>query len=209
MCLEGTSGEQWGFQSGLRMRRSLIPVIPVCTSSTPAFHQQHHCFYLGVKKQRGGSQVLLLEGTHGVCHLPLLHPAGQQHRGLHTPQAAPHSHTGLKLHTALFSYSHKCLTPPSPGHYRFWCTIAPQKALEITWAPIPSFGQWFFNPSGWWLRKHFAPALLQWFVNLCCCERSWKTLHLEQNCLSRRSSRVHSRQPPHGKKNCLWEFAFI
>lgn len=76
------------------MRRSLIPVIPVCTSPTSAFHQhstwQCPCSYLGVKKQRGGSQVLLLEGTHGVCHLPLLHPAGQQHRGLHTSQGAPH-----------------------------------------------------------------------------------------------------------------------
>lgn len=105
MCLEGTGGEQWSFQPGPRMRRSLIPVIPVCTSSSPALHQHRHCLYLGVKKQRGGSQVLLLEGTHGVCHLPLLHPAGQQHRGLHTSQAAPHSHSGLKLHTGLFSYT--------------------------------------------------------------------------------------------------------
>lgn len=65
-----------------------VPAPPQHPIST-ARQRQHHRCYLGVKKQRGGSQVLLLEGTHGVCHLPLLHPAGQQHRGLHTSQAAP------------------------------------------------------------------------------------------------------------------------
>lgn len=41
--------------------------------------------YLGVEEQRGRPQVLLLQDSHGVCHLPLLYPAGRQHRGLRTP----------------------------------------------------------------------------------------------------------------------------
>lgn len=64
---------------------------------------QRPCFYLGVKKQRGGSQVLLLEGTHRVRHLPLLHPAGQQHRGLRTQHTAKgHTQEAIPLLTQTF-----------------------------------------------------------------------------------------------------------
>lgn len=45
--------------------------------------------YLGVEEQWGRPQVLLLKGSHRVGHLPLLHPAGQQHRGLRTPPSGP------------------------------------------------------------------------------------------------------------------------
>lgn len=45
--------------------------------------------YLGVEEQRGWPQVLFLKGSHRVGHLPLLHPAGQQHRGLRTPLSSP------------------------------------------------------------------------------------------------------------------------
>lgn len=41
--------------------------------------------HLGGEEQRRRPQVLLLQDAHGARHLPLLHPAGQQHTGLRTP----------------------------------------------------------------------------------------------------------------------------
>lgn len=41
--------------------------------------------HLGGEEQRRRPQVLLLQDAHGARHLPLLHPAGQQHAGLRTP----------------------------------------------------------------------------------------------------------------------------
>lgn len=48
--------------------------------------------YLGVEEQRGRPQVFLLQDSHGVRHLPLLYPAGQQHRGLRTSPSCPGLH---------------------------------------------------------------------------------------------------------------------
>lgn len=45
--------------------------------------------HLGVVEQWGRPQVPLLQDAHGARHLPLLHPAGQQHRGLRTPPGGP------------------------------------------------------------------------------------------------------------------------
>lgn len=61
---------------------------PVRTASlsTPISEAQGGS-YLGVEQQWGRPQVLLFQDSHGVCHLPLFYPAGQQHRGLHTPQS--------------------------------------------------------------------------------------------------------------------------
>lgn len=55
----------------------------------PGWTSRSHWPYLGVEEQRGWPQVLFLKGSHRVGHLPLLHPAGQQHRGLRTPLSGP------------------------------------------------------------------------------------------------------------------------
>lgn len=48
-----------------------------------------HGSYLGVEEQWGRPQILLLQDSHGVGHLPLLYPAGQQRRGLRTSPSCP------------------------------------------------------------------------------------------------------------------------
>lgn len=73
----------------------------------------HGGSYLGVEEQWGWPQVLLFQGSHGVWHLPLLYPAGQQHRGLRTQRAparllpVPHrSRGGRPHHSGLASPAH-------------------------------------------------------------------------------------------------------
>lgn len=118
------------------------PAPPPASRHSTNIALQLPCFYLGVKEQRGGSQVLLLEGTHRVCHLPLLHPAGQQHRGLRTPT---HSQTIARgasaTHVGLFPYRHERLLLDATNYDPRY----PKKALGTIRNQSPSFGQCFFS----------------------------------------------------------------
>ena len=83
--------------------------------------------YLGVEEQRGRPQVFLLQDSHGVRHLPLLYPAGQQHRGLRTSPSCPGLHR---------DGAHLCPTSHEAG--LTWHCVSPDSGEGVMTEPTHS-----------------------------------------------------------------------